>query len=170
MGYIADNLSPGEAVRATVHVHWGIFLNAIWSVAVFLALAWFILGGPLTGLGVAWGAPFPAWAFVGFIGILAISTVIHAVIYRLTTEMAVTTKKVVAKWGLIGRRTMEQRLSKIESIVVDQGILGRLFNYGSVFVHGTGSSSTPIRFVADPTAFRRAVEAAIEASEGKPDA
>jgi hypothetical protein len=70
---------------------------------------------------------------------------------------------VVAKWGFIARSTIEQRLEKVDSVSVDQTFLGRVLNFGNVTVHGTGINATPIKMIADPLAFRRKVEQAIEA-------
>ena len=86
-------------------------------------------------------------------------------IQRATTDLGVTNKRVIAKAGLISRRTVEQRIQKIESIRVSQGILGRMLDYGTIMVHGTGGATTPIRNVAAPFAFKRAVESVIDEYE-----
>lgn len=83
-------------------------------------------------------------------------------IQRATTDLGVTNKRVIAKTGLISRNTVEQRIQKIESIRVNQGILGRMLDYGTIMVHGTGGATTPIRNVASPFAFKRAVESVID--------
>ena len=72
-----------------------------------------------------------------------------------TTELAVTNKRVIAKTGLIQRRTIEMFLEKIESIQVDQSVLGRLFNFGSVVISGTGVHSAPFKSISDPLALRK---------------
>jgi len=72
-----------------------------------------------------------------------------------TTELAITNKRVIAKTGLMQRRTIEMFLEKIESIQVDQSVLGRLFNFGSVVISGTGVHSAPFRNISDPLALRR---------------
>lgn len=76
-----------------------------------------------------------------------------------TTEMAVTNRRVIMKRGIISRRTLEMNLSKIENIAVDQGLFGRLFNFGTVTVVGTGGTREPFKTVAVPLAFRKAVQA-----------
>lgn len=86
-------------------------------------------------------------------------------IRQMTTEMAVTNKRVIAKFGLIRRNTVEQRVQKVESIQVQQSVLGRILGYGTIIVHGTGGARTPIADVASPFDFKRAVEATIERSE-----
>jgi len=83
-------------------------------------------------------------------------------VQRATTDLGVTNKRVIAKTGLISRRTVEQRIQKIESIKVSQGIFGRLFDYGTIMIHGTGGATTPIAKVAEPLRFKRAVESVID--------
>jgi uncharacterized membrane protein YdbT with pleckstrin-like domain len=83
-------------------------------------------------------------------------------IQRATTDLGVTNKRVIAKSGLISRRTIEQRIQKIESIRVSQGIIARLFNYGTIMIHGTGGATTPIGMVSEPFVFKRAVESVID--------
>lgn len=165
-GYIESTLGRGETIRAKVAVHWGVYFESL-PVLVGAAMVWtFVLFEDLLFLveGMT-EAHLLTTVFAAGLTMMGVLGLIGSAIYRATTEMAVTDKKVIAKWGLIARRTMEQRLNKVESIVVHQGVLGRVFNYGTIYVHGTGSSSTPIRFVSDPVAFRREVEAAIEAME-----
>ncbi|MFC7515063.1 PH domain-containing protein [Herbaspirillum sp. GCM10030257] len=80
----------------------------------------------------------------------------------ISTELAITNKRVVAKFGFIRRRTVEINLAKIESIQVDQGILGRVFGYGSLIVAGAGTPQAPIPGISDPIAFRKAFMATQE--------
>jgi uncharacterized membrane protein YdbT with pleckstrin-like domain len=84
-------------------------------------------------------------------------------IYR-TTELAVTNKRIISKTGIIRRSTMEMRLEKIESITVDQGVLGRMLNFGSITIAGTGGEKTPIRSIADPLAFQKYFMSAADAN------
>lgn len=81
---------------------------------------------------------------------------IAAAIRYMTTELAVTNKRVIAKTGLISRSTIEINLQKIESIQVNQGILGRIFDFGSIVVSGAGNPQAPILGISDPLRFRRA--------------
>ena len=66
--------------------------------------------------------------FVGFFGIGLLFWAAAAIRY-FTTELAITNKRVIAKFGLISRSTIEINIHKIESIQVNQGILGRIFNF-----------------------------------------
>lgn len=72
-----------------------------------------------------------------------------------TTELAVTNKRVIAKFGFISRQTIELNINKVESIQVNQGIFGRIFNYGSLVVSGAGNPQAPIPGISNPMNFRR---------------
>ncbi|MGD9968371.1 MAG: PH domain-containing protein [Hyphomonadaceae bacterium] len=89
-------------------------------------------------------------------------------LYTISTDLGVTNKRVIGKWGFISRRTIEQRLDKIEGVQVHQGILGRILNYGTIIVTGTGGSGTPIPNIANPLEFRSAVNAAMDSARSGP--
>src|SRR5882672_8503389 len=72
-----------------------------------------------------------------------------------TTELAMTNRRFIAKVGLITRRSIEINLAKIESIGVQQGIVGRLFDYGDVVIVGTGGTKEPFRRISQPLEFGR---------------
>ena len=88
-------------------------------------------------------------------------------IQRATSEFAVTSRRVIIKVGLVSRRTVEMNLEKVESIGVDQGIVGRILDYGMIEVVGTGGTREPFRAIRDPLGFRRAVTEATEALRRK---
>jgi uncharacterized membrane protein YdbT with pleckstrin-like domain len=75
----------------------------------------------------------------------------------LTTEIAVTSRRVIVKRGLIRRSTIEMNAGRIESVEVDQSIAGRLLDFGTVEVRGTGGGIEPIAKVAAPLLMREAV-------------
>jgi len=83
---------------------------------------------------------------------------IAAWIKRALSEFAVTNRRVVMKKGFIARDTFEMNISKIESVNVDQPFMGRIFNYGSLTVIGTGGTRETFHNIAKPMAFRRAFQ------------
>lgn len=80
-----------------------------------------------------------------------------------SVELAVTTKRIIVKHGFISRQTVEINLDKVESIQVEQGLLGRLLNFGTLIVSGTGTSHAPLNGIAEPMGFRKAF---VEAQDG----
>ena len=97
---------------------------------------------------------------LGFILLLAygLGLIVFLIAYirYKTTELAFTNKRVVAKFGFISRKTIEINISKVESIQVHQSITGRIFNYGSLVITGSGESQAPIAGISNPMGFRRA--------------
>jgi uncharacterized membrane protein YdbT with pleckstrin-like domain len=103
-----------------------------------------------------------------FYGLGLILWIIAFIRYK-TTEMAFTNKRVIAKFGFVSRQTIELNISKVESIQVNQGILGRIFNFGTLIVSGAGNPQAPIPGISDPMAFRRAfMESQDQAAQSPP--
>jgi uncharacterized membrane protein YdbT with pleckstrin-like domain len=90
---------------------------------------------------------------------------ITSLIARATSEFAITNKRVLIKTGWIRRYSLETLLTKVESIRVDQSVLGRMLDYGTVIINGTGGSKESFHKIAEPMMFRRRVQDQISASE-----
>ena len=75
-------------------------------------------------------------------------------------EFAVTNKRIVAKVGVVSRRTLEMNAEKVESVNVSQTVLGRILGYGTITVIGTGGTKQPLRFISRPLDFRKAFQEA----------
>lgn len=88
-------------------------------------------------------------------------------IYYKTTELAITNKRIIAKFGFISRKTIEMNISKVESIQVDQSILGRVFNFGTLIISGAGNPQAPIPGISNPLQFRRAFTGGQDAATAK---
>lgn len=78
-----------------------------------------------------------------------------AIIFR---EYDLTTNRVIAKTGLISRNTQEMKLSKIENVIINQSIIGRMLNYGSITISGTGSGKVFIRNIVNPLEIKKAID------------
>jgi uncharacterized membrane protein YdbT with pleckstrin-like domain len=151
MSYVESNLMHDEHIVHTAKVHWCVFIPGFFFVAFSLQLA-------LAG-GVANNPAFFVFFWV------AVYFMVRGHLIRSTTELAVTSKRVVAKFGLIRRHSIELNLSKVESFQVEQGILGRMLGYGTITVNGTGGVRTPIRKIDQPLEFRRNAVATVDAAQ-----
>jgi uncharacterized membrane protein YdbT with pleckstrin-like domain len=161
MNYVDQTLGEGEVVRHVARKHWIIFV-----VPVLQLLAALVLVGLGYKIGDLWG--WLGWLMKMLGYVLLVFGALHlfaAWVIRATTELAVTNRKVVGKWGVVARRTIEQRLDKIDSIEVEQTILGRILGYGTVEVRGSGVTMTPLRMIGEPLTFRRRVEDALNAAK-----
>lgn len=125
-GYIDSNLIKDETVLHRGHL-------SPWALAGHIVLG--VLLMPVLGLGLL--VLLAAW------------------IKFKTTELAVTNKRVITKTGFISRHTLELNLAKTESMQVNQSLLGRVFDYGSLQINGTGTSHAPLDGIAAPLEFRR---------------
>ena len=151
--YIDDILQPGERVLYSTNAHWMFYLPAIagWiATIVFLVLSRMVTGDTLVLI-------FLALAALAAIFALYLSAT--AWFHRWTTETDVTNLRVVHKTGFIRRRTFEMSLDKVESVDVNQTILGRLLNYGDVTIQGVGEGRETISTIASPLAFRNFITA-----------
>ncbi len=135
--YVDQVLVPGERV-----VHVG--RTSLWSVWHLLVFGLLLL--PAFGLGLV------LWA-VAYVRIRS-------------TELAVTTKRLIVKHGFIRRNTIEININKVESIQVNQSLMGRMLGFGTLIIAGTGASHAPIDGIAEPLAFRRAFVEAQDAAPG----
>lgn len=151
MGYVERHLLPGERVLYKTRLHWVLFAKPVLVVLAGAILAvllrqvqdppWlWMIGGALALVGLI-------WSFVHYVEVM-------------TSEFAVTTSRLIFKVGLISRYTTELLLSKVESIGVQQGLVGRVLNYGDLTVTGTGGAREVFRRVRDPIGFRNHVQQA----------
>ena len=150
MSYVDKILEPGETVRYRTTISWTIYARgaAVGLVALVcaylafkLALAW------LAAAGVA-------------LAVIACVVLAGAALRRASTEIAVTDRRIVFKRGLVRRHTVEMNMAKVESVDVDQTLLGRLFDYGDVTVRGVGASVERREFIDAPLRLRTTVSTA----------
>ena len=151
--YIDDILQPGEKVLYSTNAHWIFYLPAI--AALIVALAFFILSRNTLNqtLVLVW------LSLAAIAGLAALYWTLKGWFHRWTTETDVTNLRVVHKTGFIKRRTFEMSLDKVESVDVNQSILGRILNYGDVTVRGVGEGSETIKTIASPLDFRNHITA-----------
>jgi len=151
--YIDDILQPGEKVLYSTNAHWIFFLPAIigWiAVGVFLVLS---------GMVPAGSPGLICLSLAAISAVAALYKTATAWFHRWTTETDVTNFRVVHKTGFIKRQTFEMSVDKVESVDVDQSILGRILNYGDVTVLGVGEGGKTLDMIASPLAFRNAITA-----------
>jgi uncharacterized membrane protein YdbT with pleckstrin-like domain len=152
MNYVRRVLQPGEAVIHVTRIHPIVFLPAIlwFAAAVVLFIAALTLSGDLR---------IGGQALAVFCLIFAVASALPALLRRISTELAVTDRRVIYKSGIIARHTLEMNRGKVESVDVDQSVLGRFIGFGTIIVRGTGGSLEPIRMISDPLTFRSHITA-----------
>jgi uncharacterized membrane protein YdbT with pleckstrin-like domain len=162
MSYVQDNLMPNEKVLFSARIHPAIFLPAVVSFIASAAVV--IYAFSLTSQQNSRVSLIAETVFcmAGLLILYSIVLGLQALIIMFTTEFAVTNRRVIAKTGFIRRHTLEMLLTKIESVAVHQNILGRLLNFGSVTVTGTGGTKESFRAIVEPLDVRRKINQIIE--------
>lgn len=173
--YIDTALSAGEPVLYDAKVHWAIFIQpftSLWWFALIGTFIYFSVGDMAAKFFELFATTNGLQSWIEFvtpktiaIGVLCVIfgfSFIHSVIYYFNSDFVLTDRRVISKFGLLSRTTSEQRLSKVESIQVHQSFLGRLLNFGTVTIIGTGSSDTTFGPMANPIACKRAIEAQLD--------
>jgi len=150
MRYIERNLQPGEKLLYSGTIHWVIYMPAIILSLIALALLTLVKQGPT---GTSWLIGSIVFWFAAAV------TFVSAWFKRWTTEIDVTDRRIVYKRGFVNRHTVEMNMDKVESVDVDQSIVGRLFDFGDITVKGTGESMERMHNIGCPLDFRNQVTA-----------
>ena len=151
MGYVDEILEPGEKVVFKTRLSWTLYVPAFIEALVAIALTFF--SASVAGFGVA------VFVLAALAAVAALVSFLRAWFRRWTTEIAVTDRRVVLKRGFIRRHTVEMNMQKVESVDVDQTQIGRLFDYGTVTIRGTGSTLESFRMIDKPLKLRSAITA-----------
>jgi uncharacterized membrane protein YdbT with pleckstrin-like domain len=149
MSYVRSVLQPGEKVILIGRLSWIVYHRAILLLIVGIIL--------IVLERIFWGETVVIWITAALFGALTIVAAIQGWFARWITEIAVTDRRVIYKRGFINRHTIEMNMDKVATVDVDQSVLGRLLNYGTVTVQGTGMSFEPLRRIESPLALRNAI-------------
>jgi len=148
MSYVQRVLQPGEQVRHISSIHWIVYWPGV-AVALLAVVAyWFSETRLLTGF----------WRYTTYaLALVAVVLLIQQWFQWWVTEIAVTNRRVIYKKGLIRRQTNEMNMDKVESVQIDQSILGRMLDYGNVTILGTGKGFETLRTIASPIELRNSI-------------
>jgi len=154
MSYIENNLMEDETMVHLTRLHPIVLLTPAMLVS-FLAGTWTIVQD----------VQFANITVLLFLGI-ALFRLFDRIVFYITSEFGITSKRVLGKTGFIRRRSLDIVLAKVEAIRLSQSILGRILNYGDLEVTGTGGTEEVLRFIPDPLLFRKAVQEQLADIEG----
>lgn len=139
--YVEKVLINGEQLLHIGRISW-------WSLAGKLSAGLLLLVSGFAATGI-YG---PLWLAVAVAGSVFL---LMAWVEHRTTELAITSKRIIVKRGLVRRDTIEINLVKVESLQVEQGLIGRLLNFGDIIVSAGGGPMAPVVNIAAPLEFRR---------------
>jgi uncharacterized membrane protein YdbT with pleckstrin-like domain len=167
MSYVQKHLIEGETIIYETRLHWIVLIGPVVLALLFglTGVGMFMLSGRTTADQP--GAHKSMMVLGAAFLTVALVFIIRGVLMRNATEMTVTNKRVFVKVGLAARRTIELLLSRVESIGVEESVIGRMLGFGTVIVHGTGGTPEFFNRIAHPLEFRTQVQQQIEQSQAK---
>jgi len=168
MSYLSKMLLPDERVVYIATLHWIIFvpglcMTALGGFAGFYSydLVGFFMGPSMVPV---FGRVVAGVAFV--MALAGLGLLIGALIRQSATELAITNRRLIAKYGFISRSTFEIMINRVTGANFDQTITGRLLGYGTILVHGAGGDISPFDVVSNPQLFQRALMDVLEHGRG----
>jgi uncharacterized membrane protein YdbT with pleckstrin-like domain len=147
MRNIEQNLAKGEVVVYKTKRHW--FPLFFWP-ALFL----------LTSIAVFPKDPDSASSGLVFAFIWGLIS--H--IIRSNSEFVITNKRIIARSEVINKRSLDILLTKVEAIHIEQGFFGKIFNYGTIVITGTGGTKSVLKNIKNPLEFYKVVQEQIDAA------
>ncbi len=146
--YLKRVLQPGEQVRHVSSIHWIVYWPGV-AVALLAVVAYWLAGTRLLpGL----------WRYSAYgLALVAVVLLIRQWFQWWVTEIAVTDRRVIYKKGFIRRQTNEMNMDKVESVKIDQSIIGRMLDFGDVAILGTGEGFETLRTIATPIELRNSI-------------
>ncbi len=182
MLYVQEVVTQGEKIVFGAQYHWMFLLRGFVSLALYWFAAFLVLW---TGVAMYYYPETPIiymhkavlalnmdefvhnfwhlkalWRMVAFslilLGLFHLGMVF---LVRATTEIAVTTKRLIFKRGWVARNVQEMAINNIVSVAVTQSLLGRMLGYGSVDCLGTGEGDIDLPDMVDnPITLRRMIQ------------
>lgn len=141
MSYIDQNLLPDEQIIYRTKKHYIIFIvPACWIIAA----VFFLINANQFVL-----------MFAPVAAICALLTGSYQLLDYVTSEFAVTNKRIMMKEGFFFRHSNELRLATISNVTVNQSLLARILRYGTIIVSPFGSDTDTFSNIADPYQFQR---------------
>lgn len=155
--YIDSTLLKDEKLIYAARPHWIIFGPAV---AAFVVAFLFLYFGPVyfaLRLSI-WGNHQLYDICAAIAALIGAYWLLTAYIKYRTSEFGITDKRVLMKTGLVSRNSLEIFLRKLEAINVNQTVTGRILNYGTLVIIGTGGTEDFYPNVPDPLNFRKRVQ------------
>lgn len=153
MSFIQKNLMANERITFSTKLNWTLYIKSVLinliAIVVLIDSYHSINGFIIYSVGI----------------ILLVTGIFSAVVtyFKIKTfEFAVTNKRVLIKHGILRTQSFEIMLNKVEAIYVEQNLIDRIVNSGTIIIKGTGGSQNPLRNVDNPFQFRIAVNEQIE--------
>jgi uncharacterized membrane protein YdbT with pleckstrin-like domain len=173
MLYVEQSLTPGEELIHIGHFHWAYTLDAVMGIFWGIVFCVGILIGAIY-FQEHFGFGFDSDSMIGkirelhigirllafFAFVMGLWRFAYMMIIKASTEIAITSNRLIYKRGLVARYVGEMSIDRIEGVNVLQTIMGRILGFGRIMVRGMGVGEVILPPIANPIAFRKAIEKA----------
>jgi len=146
MGYVESLLGRNENIVFITRQHWFVLLvtalidGFLASAALVIAIVLHSVAGTLAAV------------------VLAMLPIIHFVVRYLNwhnEQFIVTNRRVMEIRGVINKRVSDSSLEKVNDVVLEQSIVGRFLNYGTVeIITGSDIGVNFFKHMAQPVRFK----------------
>lgn len=158
MSYVKSTLDADEKILFIGKYHWLVSLKALIRILIYVTLAVAALYY-LPKLNTGWGwLVMVARVMAAMIVLFGAAKLLKTMVRVMTTEIAVTSQRLVFRSGLIARNIESVNVHKVESTIIQQSILGRMLDYGKIEVRGTGINEIELSEIANPNDLRRELD------------
>lgn len=143
-------LADDEVVRVEAPLHWVNYVKSCFTSVVMLLL---VGGLSFFAVGVAVLLPFVlCWFLYGWLQVSC-------------TQLVITNRRVIQKFGILSISTEELKNAKIESVEIKQSVAGRILGYASIYFSGTGTSDVVFETIADPWEVKKLADVIISEAQ-----
>lgn len=160
MSYVQRNVvGDDEKLIGVAHIHWFyIVKGALWLILPVLLWLWtdrqlseFIFAV----LSPAFYEPVAVMLnyIFGALTLIGLFVFLFSLVTQLSTEVGLTTRRVIYKRGLVFVDVIELDLEEIKAANLDHGMLGRFMNYADVFLDSRFVENMDMPMVAHSYAF-----------------
>jgi uncharacterized membrane protein YdbT with pleckstrin-like domain len=150
MSFIEKNLANNEKIVYKGNLHWWIYMKNVLLIVLGVIIASSAKSDTANSIG-------------GIIVFIALIGLVGAYMRSKSSEFVVTNRRIMLKTGVLKRKLVELQLNRAEGLSVDQGIIGRMLNYGSIIVTSGGVKEV-FSPIAQPYEFKKQINNAIEGS------
>lgn len=140
MSYINKTLLPDEKVIYHSHPHWIIIFRSF--VSLVLIVGFLMLG------------EWHSLLIISLFSLLGLTACLFGLIVYYSSEFGITDKRVILKSGFISCYVFESSLDRIEGVEINQSIMGRILDSGSIRIRGVSGTNELFSAAHYPFRFR----------------
>jgi uncharacterized membrane protein YdbT with pleckstrin-like domain len=108
----------------------------------------------------------PAVPFLWVLFLPCLPPLVNGLITFFFTNIDLNQHRLVCASGLFRRQTFDLPLARIESVLMEQSLLGRFMDYGQVTIIAIGSSPIRTPAIKQPAKFHEALQLAVSQNIG----